>query len=240
MRKGKRFRIGFIASCSCHILLIVLLGVIGIMHVPKPYKDDIMVVNLVGGTGGGGVAAAEASQLTTNISRTKVPDEIINFRKANEIDADVAKEPEKKILENKANNSAEIGDFQNYKGANGENGSNIGESSNGQGDGISEGSDVGTGGAGQPLVPPRLVHYEKPAYPSAARKSGVEGTVIVRVLVDKRGDVSGADIYESSGSPILDEKAVSAAQEWEFAPAKDKMGRNMKCYVFVPISFFLR
>jgi TonB family protein len=42
------------------------------------------------------------------------------------------------------------------------------------------------------------------AYPAAARRRGVEGTVVLSFSVDARGDLAGARVAQSSGSPILD------------------------------------
>ena len=244
MKKCKRFKIGFVGSCCCHILLIVVVGVFGLWHTAKNHHDDIMAVNLVGGGGGGGNAEA-ADQLISNVERIVLPDDIIDSRKVKVAEEIMKRDLNKRELEDRAANTA-ANSATNSAGSGGGIGPGSGGGSGGghgtgKGAGIGDGSGTGYGGGeGQPVVPPRLVHFAKPEYPSAARQSGVEGTVIVRVLVDLNGDVAMSDVYESSGSNILDEKAASSANEWEFAPAKDKLGRNMKCYVFVPINFCLR
>ncbi|MGL5207156.1 MAG: energy transducer TonB [Acidaminococcaceae bacterium] len=217
----------------------LLIGTMGFMNDVKANKEDIMVVNLVGGGERGSSNGAAAGETTTAIIRTAVPDEIIDFRKITEIEAYEDKEREDNTKK-RANNSAvkvfDKGNEGNGSGGRSGNGQGIGA-----GDGTVDGNGTGYGGRElRPLVPPRLVRYVKPEYPSAARQSGIEGKVIVRVLVDANGNVASTDVYESSGSNILDEKALSSANEWEFAPAKNNTGSNIKCYVFVPIAFYLR
>ena len=65
------------------------------------------------------------------------------------------------------------------------------------------------------------VKTEHPPFPRFAREQGWEGTVILRLVIDRDGHVSSAEPRESSGYPLLDESAVQSVQQWTFLPAKN-------------------
>jgi TonB family protein len=57
----------------------------------------------------------------------------------------------------------------------------------------------------------------RPAYPAEALEKGIGGVVGVEVTVDTRGVVTDARITQSVAG--LDDAALAAARQWEFAPA---------------------
>lgn len=62
----------------------------------------------------------------------------------------------------------------------------------------------------------------KPAtisYPRRARRRGLEGTVVLRLLVDRTGSVQRVEIERSSGHATLDDAARKGIARWHFAPA---------------------
>ena len=59
-----------------------------------------------------------------------------------------------------------------------------------------------------------VVKEVKPQYPAAARFAGIKGEVIVRILVDRKGDVKQACVV--SGHPLLRAAARKAALEWKY------------------------
>jgi TonB family protein len=65
-------------------------------------------------------------------------------------------------------------------------------------------------------APPRLREI-RPAYPAEALQKGIGGVVGVEVTVDSRGVVTDARVTQSV--PGLDDAALIAARQWEFAPA---------------------
>lgn len=83
------------------------------------------------------------------------------------------------------------------------------------------------------LVPPN------PVYPARSRKSGEQGSVMVRVLVDAAGRPSQVVLQGSSGHPALDEAALSAVRAAQFRPYADG-GTPQPVWVLVPINFVLR
>ncbi|HSC95953.1 MAG TPA: energy transducer TonB [Burkholderiales bacterium] len=77
-----------------------------------------------------------------------------------------------------------------------------------------------------------------PRYPEAARRSGEQGMVTLRVRVAADGSASGVTVEKSSGSPHLDAAALEAVKAWRFAPAR--RGANaIESWMLVPIVFRL-
>ncbi len=83
------------------------------------------------------------------------------------------------------------------------------------------------------------LHPPKPDYPLSAKRAGEQGKVVLRVLVDEKGQPERADIRESAGYPKLDEAARQAVLRASFKPHLED-GRAVPVYVLVPISFNLR
>lgn len=78
-----------------------------------------------------------------------------------------------------------------------------------------------------------------PAYPIAALRGGVQGTVLLRVLVDATGKPIQVLVLKSSGSRELDNAArdhVLAA--WRFHPAQ-RDGHAIQAWAQVPVKFSL-
>ncbi len=67
---------------------------------------------------------------------------------------------------------------------------------------------------------PVLLHKVQPKYPEIARKAGIEGSVWVKVLVDKDGKVRDAIIVKESGANAgFEEAALAAAKQSVWKPA---------------------
>lgn len=76
-------------------------------------------------------------------------------------------------------------------------------------------------------------------YPDLAKRSGIEGRVIVKVLVDKTGKILVKNI-EYSDSSLLEKAALEAIDKYgDFVPAIQK-GKTVACWVSVPLIFKLR
>lgn len=85
-----------------------------------------------------------------------------------------------------------------------------------------------------------FVHKELPEYPPLARTAQMEGKVVVRVLVDKTGEVIKVNIAEGSGASAgFDEAAVAAAWKCKFSPAIQN-GLPTAMWVTFPFDFKLR
>jgi TonB family protein len=84
---------------------------------------------------------------------------------------------------------------------------------------------------------PEVVTKTSPVYPPIARDAGMEGEVIVRMLVATDGRVKRAEIQRSSA--MFDEAALAAARQWTFTPALSN-GHPVPVWVRVPFRFQLR
>jgi protein TonB len=94
--------------------------------------------------------------------------------------------------------------------------------------------------------PPDFVPVEKqpvpvkqvqPDYPEIARRAGVEGTVWVKILVDKEGKAKKAVVMKSDAE-IFNEPAQKAALQWVFTPAMMNNG-PVAVWAAVPFRFKL-
>jgi TonB family protein len=73
--------------------------------------------------------------------------------------------------------------------------------------------------AKQPVVVmPEIVHFENAPYPPEAEKAGVQGKVVLKLTIDKEGNVTAADVLEPAGNGF-DEAAQAAALQFKFKPA---------------------
>ena len=86
-------------------------------------------------------------------------------------------------------------------------------------------------------VKPTIIKKVPPAYPEFAIKAGVEGQVIIKVIIDQDGNVIVANILKSV--PMLDESALSAVKERKFSPGK-LGGVPVKVNMIVPVQFKMR
>ena len=65
---------------------------------------------------------------------------------------------------------------------------------------------------------PQLIFKAEPEYTEKARKSKVQGTVALKVCVQKDGNVGAVGVARSL-EPGLDEEAIKAVKQWRFRPA---------------------
>lgn len=85
---------------------------------------------------------------------------------------------------------------------------------------------------------PIPIKQVKPMYPDIAQRSGMEGTVWVKILVDKEGNAKKAVIVKSDAD-IFDEPALRAALQWKFIPAIMNNG-PVTVWVAIPFRFRLQ
>lgn len=76
-------------------------------------------------------------------------------------------------------------------------------------------------------------------YPEIARKVGIEGRVIVQVLVSDKGEVVKTKILKSLGHSGLDEAAVDAIRSVKWKPAKQR-DKPVAVWVSIPVIFKLK
>jgi len=85
---------------------------------------------------------------------------------------------------------------------------------------------------------PYTLLNEKPVYPSAARRRGMQGIVLLSIKVNEKGFVEYVNIEKTSGFRMLDQSAVRSVSKWQFVPAK-KENEFVSSVVELPIRFHL-
>ena len=85
---------------------------------------------------------------------------------------------------------------------------------------------------------PNYLHTPSPPYPPLAKRRGLTGAVVLKVLVGRDGFAKEVAVRSSSGHPVLDEAAVSTVAGWRFNPAR-RGDVSVDSWVDVPIRFEL-
>ncbi len=89
-----------------------------------------------------------------------------------------------------------------------------------------------------PKADPRRPNSQ-PDYPSASRRLGEAGSVVLALLVGEDGKVKEAKVETSSGFPRLDEAAVKEAlRRWKFIPGTEE-GKPTTMWHKVKVTFRL-
>lgn len=61
-----------------------------------------------------------------------------------------------------------------------------------------------------------IIRKVAPVYPPLARQARIQGTVILRVTIDKEGNVANLELV--SGHPMLAPAAIEAVRQWRYTP----------------------
>ena len=78
-----------------------------------------------------------------------------------------------------------------------------------------------------------------PDDPITLRQRGIEGTVWLRVRVDRSGLPEQIILFKTSGYRLFDEAALRAAARWRFRPARSN-GQYLASWVEFPVRFILQ
>ena len=78
-----------------------------------------------------------------------------------------------------------------------------------------------------------------PDYPITLRQRGIEGTVWLRVRVDRSGLPEQIILFKTSGYRLFDEAALRAVARWRFRPARSN-GQYLASWVEFPVRFILQ
>jgi len=85
---------------------------------------------------------------------------------------------------------------------------------------------------------PQGGYQVRPAYPSAPRRLGVQGTTMLRVHVLADGRIGDVLVEHSAGHPDLDQAAMEAVRRWRFEPAR-RGADAVAMWVLLPVEFRL-
>ncbi len=81
-----------------------------------------------------------------------------------------------------------------------------------------------------------LIKKIEPLYPLDAKILRLEGTVVLRTVIDKTGDVSS--VFALSGPPLLESAAVEAVKQWQYRPFSMN-GQSVEVETTVEVVFAL-
>lgn len=85
---------------------------------------------------------------------------------------------------------------------------------------------------------PQGGYQVRPAYPSAPRRLGIQGTVLLRVHVLADGRIGDVLVERTGGHPDLDQAATDAVRRWRFEPAR-RGAEAVAMWVLLPVEFRL-
>jgi len=90
---------------------------------------------------------------------------------------------------------------------------------------------------GSGIQPPTKIADVRAIYPQDAKDAGIQGVVILEVLIGKDGKVESAKVLRSI--PALDQAALDAVKQWVFTPTLLN-GVQMKVVMTVTVNFTLQ
>jgi TonB family protein len=90
---------------------------------------------------------------------------------------------------------------------------------------------------GGPIKAPRKLVDVKPVYPADAQAAGIEGVVILDIVIGEDGSVIEARVIRSI--PELDQAAIDAVNQWQFEPTLLN-GEPVELEMNVTVNFTLR
>jgi TonB family protein len=97
-------------------------------------------------------------------------------------------------------------------------------------------------GEGKPLgpemKPPKLLERKLPKFPRGARAFGVEGRLLVQVVITPQGTITSPVIREALPAPTLSYVALEAVRHWRFEPATNH-GEPIKVIYDLAVNFKL-
>lgn len=106
-----------------------------------------------------------------------------------------------------------------------------------QGDVLGDGKDVVMTGDSVD-VPPKPTRQGAMQYPVTAKAKGIEGYVVLSVLINATGEVEDVKVLESQPGGIFEQVAVRGVQDWKFQPAQYQ-GKQVRVWARQKIRFDL-
>ncbi len=84
----------------------------------------------------------------------------------------------------------------------------------------------------------QIIKQDVPSYPTIARKSGMEGTVVIKAIVGFDGTVDNTIIAYSSHKNF-NEAALKTSKKIKFKPGQVS-GKKVRFYAYIPFMFWLK
>jgi len=86
--------------------------------------------------------------------------------------------------------------------------------------------------------PPRPTYRAPLQYPKSARSRGVEGYVVLSLLISATGEIEKVQVLEAQPSGVFEDAALQGVRDWRFEPAQYQ-GRNVKVWARQKVRFDL-
>ena len=90
---------------------------------------------------------------------------------------------------------------------------------------------------GDGVSSPKLIHQIEPNFSNEARSAGIQGTVLMGVVINENGVLEDVEFLSPLGFG-LDEEALKAVKQWRFSPGK-KDDKPVPVYCVIEITFRL-
>jgi protein TonB len=87
-------------------------------------------------------------------------------------------------------------------------------------------------------IPPRPERRPPLPYPKQAKKKGIQGYVVLNLLIDERGSVVQVQVLESQPVGVFDQVASDGVKNWLFQPARYQ-GKPVRVWAKQKIAFEL-
>jgi TonB family protein len=95
-------------------------------------------------------------------------------------------------------------------------------------------------GQSKGVVPPMAVHQVNPSYAPDAMRERIEGTVVLKCVIQTDGSVGDIRVATSL-DPRLDQNAIAALKQWTFKPARSlESGTPIPVAIRVELGFHLK
>ena len=91
---------------------------------------------------------------------------------------------------------------------------------------------------GGDVLAPKLIQKVEPSYTDQARDAKIDGSVVLRVVVNESGKTENIQIVKSLDAG-LDQNAINAVEQWRFAPGT-KQGVAVAILANVEVKFRLK
>lgn len=87
--------------------------------------------------------------------------------------------------------------------------------------------------------PPEVVKRVDPDYPEMAKKGGIEGKILVEVIIGLDGKVESAKVVDAEPKGFFEEVSLKAAKQWVFTPALQR-DKPVRVRYQIPFRFKLK
>ena len=132
---------------------------------------------------------------------------------------------------------------ENGNGTGDRDGDRAGQGTGGSATDSSRGGGSGAPGFGYALnmvdKKPQVLRRGPVPYPESARRNGLMGNVVLRFLLNEKGEISYLQVIHADPPEVFNYSALTAIQKWKFSPAI-KDGKAVPAWVELPLHFSLR